>query len=1022
MAFDPSIISGSKKKKITFTSASAETDFPLTVVDPPQAFFDEIKENPFRWSNFDSSFTKSNDNLTIDKDSNDNVWRSTRLDKQVSTGKHYWEIKIEASDPNKNEMIGIAKSTLLASQYPGQTSDSYSFYTNGGFLYNNGTDTLNLGTGSLSDGDIVGVALDLDNGKMWFSVNGAWVLSGNPSAGTGQQVSGLSGVYVIAHGSHGIESKITVHPRSNLFAYTIPSGFSELGVEDLKKISVESGGVQCPVEIEPNGYDSDNNKFVFHAKIPSVVSGENEVSLSFDASQDDNNDYVGSVGGTPAKSVWSPTYHRVINPQEPSGTVYDSVTGDSMAVTGSMGALVSSIFGSGKAFDYDGANDVIATGLTSINSAGFSIETSLKFTSIANYGGVVDKYLGAGTGVVMDCTAGKIRFTVGGNAALQSSVALNDGTERYIAASVDQSEAFLYVNAVLDDSDTSLSAWSDNAEDLIYGADGASTLHFAHQSAFLRIAKRKLSANWINLTYLALTDTLITWSGFSSSSAVRAICNQPYDLLREVMRQLLNQPYSLNHKYIAMLSQVWSSRLLAMCRQNYGNMPVKRARFNQIWGSSRRLRAMAYHEYGDMPHVRAAFEQVFHLRGGVRAKLEQRWDVSEKAVRALFEAIYELKDKDVRRAMLDQLWVMAAGEAIVQRTAITVTAEIDGATRELTSMLNINDEMDEGLAWMVGELQLADQEEYLFCKHLRTTVTNTVDGEPVVYIVVDPTVARNESGKVYVVPLKSKTILLEHAESEYSRIDEQELSGMRKELVEMLAAPVTTVDWRLANTFLPPGVVQVNGRSRMAIVKEIVDSLGGIVQTSPSGVLICRKDYPVPVNKWKMTEPDVELTDQDDLFQVSPQADPRPGYNKYMVSNNQVSGDDLRIEEVEVSSREKIVRVSMVPWRVGKVILHHSGGPWVQVIDEGPIEELVSEQIEIVGGSGNLPKTCYGINDVAWRYLDLEELTSDEAGAVTSSITGNSLALVGWWTKYYQFRVINDRSEDVQAWPEVLDV
>jgi hypothetical protein len=53
------------------------------------------------------------------------------------------------------------------------------------------------GTGSSASGttwttgDIVGCAVDMDNGKMWFSKNGTFISSGDPAAGSNAQFTDL---------------------------------------------------------------------------------------------------------------------------------------------------------------------------------------------------------------------------------------------------------------------------------------------------------------------------------------------------------------------------------------------------------------------------------------------------------------------------------------------------------------------------------------------------------------------------------------------------------------------------------------------------------------------------------------------------------------------------------------------------------------------------------------------------------------------------------------------------------------
>lgn len=72
--------------------------------------------------------------------------------------------------------------------------------------------------------------------------------------------------------------------------------FTNLG-SNSKRLSIESGTTQCPVEIE--SWDSVAEKAVLHTKVPTYTAASDpELVLSYDNSQPDNTDYVGDAGET----------------------------------------------------------------------------------------------------------------------------------------------------------------------------------------------------------------------------------------------------------------------------------------------------------------------------------------------------------------------------------------------------------------------------------------------------------------------------------------------------------------------------------------------------------------------------------------------------------------------------------------------------------------------------------------------------------------------------------------------------
>ena len=88
----------------------------------------------------------------------------------VTAGKWYWEIK--GGWRTGNWGFGIEKGSSSNIGFSvGYTATSYSFSQSGYKQYNSSATQIDSG---LSDGDIIGYALDLDNGHFNFSQNGVW--------------------------------------------------------------------------------------------------------------------------------------------------------------------------------------------------------------------------------------------------------------------------------------------------------------------------------------------------------------------------------------------------------------------------------------------------------------------------------------------------------------------------------------------------------------------------------------------------------------------------------------------------------------------------------------------------------------------------------------------------------------------------------------------------------------------------------------------------------------------------------
>ena len=124
----------------------------------------------------------------------------------VNKGKWYWENKIGSQTDAKYTSMGIASESVVASndmQDDGTAGGhslfggddlAYSYYGNNGYSLDN--DSTQAYGSTYAANDIIGVALDLDNNKLYFSKNGTWQNSGDPESGaTGTGAISITNTY-----------------------------------------------------------------------------------------------------------------------------------------------------------------------------------------------------------------------------------------------------------------------------------------------------------------------------------------------------------------------------------------------------------------------------------------------------------------------------------------------------------------------------------------------------------------------------------------------------------------------------------------------------------------------------------------------------------------------------------------------------------------------------------------------------------------------------------------------------------
>ena len=202
--------------------------------------------------------TFSNGNLTTAHTGTDSRYTSYST-LAVTQGKWYAEFKYDASSGGSDMMVGIGdlpevENLNRQGNRLGQAGNTVGYYSGDGFKYVGPSDTASAYGNTYTVGDIIGVALDLDNGYVYFSKNGVWQNSGDPesgASGTGG-ISFITGNPFIIASSHVTTSSRTTTYSGNYgnppfsissgnsdgngygnFEYSVPSGYYALNTKNL---------------------------------------------------------------------------------------------------------------------------------------------------------------------------------------------------------------------------------------------------------------------------------------------------------------------------------------------------------------------------------------------------------------------------------------------------------------------------------------------------------------------------------------------------------------------------------------------------------------------------------------------------------------------------------------------------------------------------------------------------------------------------------------------------------------------
>jgi hypothetical protein len=164
-------------------AVSGNATYDSNMPDSPENNFATL--NPlFKTYNNQPTFSEGNLKAAVSQVTYQNTFSSIG----VSSGKWYVEMK-QNGTTNSANFIGVATDLHLSalqqvSTYIGSSGNGigYSFYMHSSRKYSNG-DQGAYGSRT-TDGQIIGVALDLDNKKIYFSIDGTYINSGDPVNGT----------------------------------------------------------------------------------------------------------------------------------------------------------------------------------------------------------------------------------------------------------------------------------------------------------------------------------------------------------------------------------------------------------------------------------------------------------------------------------------------------------------------------------------------------------------------------------------------------------------------------------------------------------------------------------------------------------------------------------------------------------------------------------------------------------------------------------------------------------------------
>lgn len=183
-------------------------------------------------SDKDANVTLTGGNLTAEA-VNSNYY-GVRSTTSKTWGLLYAEFLVVSGTNNAGPEIGIATASASLTNYIGSSSLAWGYFfgmgdTTSKKQYNGSITAYGNGFGAVND--LLMLAVDLNQNKIWAGKNGAWQSSGDPAAGTGEAFSNilLRPLFLITTVRG---AKITANFGGSAFTYTPPTGFQSWDSEE----------------------------------------------------------------------------------------------------------------------------------------------------------------------------------------------------------------------------------------------------------------------------------------------------------------------------------------------------------------------------------------------------------------------------------------------------------------------------------------------------------------------------------------------------------------------------------------------------------------------------------------------------------------------------------------------------------------------------------------------------------------------------------------------------------------------
>lgn len=457
--------------------------------------------------------------------------------------------------------------------------------------------------------------------------------------------------------------------------------------------------------------------------------------------------------------------------------------------------------------------------------------------------------------------------------------------------------------------------------------------------------------------------------------------------------------------------------------------------------------------YGTPHNTQSVYNMLWDVSVPAQTSYDLTYDFAGSPVDSVYNFIYGISGVNLAENYYNFQYSLIATTST--RSELTIGVEVDtsvpppattwGSTSTTTPVPTVpqsfsqmpftavNVECSKSQYYISGSFTLADPDYFHLCyKHAPIRIT--LRGVTYNLVVTQKAKQIKRESVVYTVTCQSPAVKLDDIDipTLQMEFDEKLASELAIEIAAMQGVDLV---WNLqhkgaiVDQVVKAGTFYANDEKPLTVLRNLVNAMGGIVQSRPEGHIEVVHKYQTRVPDWATAVPSYILNDEVQFRSLSVTEVDNPGINTVTVSSESISELSYTLEEVEVSSTSKEIHSYHTPWGSTDVYLDTSGDEEVSISYLGIVEETYPtydddtepELVEFQNGVATVSKPIYGIVEYTWIGTDLGGLVFSEEGQLESDISGESLLEIRYITKYMRWLANSTNLADVQYILRAID-